>query len=169
MESVVLVNQQDEVLGSMEKMEAHFSGSLHRAFSLFIFNDQKELLLQQRAHNKYHSGGLWTNSCCSHPRIGETTLDAGTRRLNEELGFTTELNEEFSFIYRAELDQNMIEHELDHVLTGTYNEIPDFNTDEVCAVKYISMSYLETDIASNPENYTAWFKIIFSKVKDLIE
>ncbi|MFT6244588.1 MAG: isopentenyl-diphosphate delta-isomerase, partial [Crocinitomicaceae bacterium] len=112
MESVVLVNQQDEVLGSMEKMEAHYSGSLHRAFSVFIFNDQKELLLQQRAHSKYHSGGLWTNSCCSHPRIEETTLDAGIRRLNEELGFTTELNEEFSFIYRAELDQDMIEHEL---------------------------------------------------------
>ena len=168
MESVVLVNQQDEILGSMEKMEAHYSGSLHRAFSIFIFNDQKELLLQQRALSKYHSGGLWTNSCCSHPRINESTLDAAKRRLVEELGITTDLNEQFSFIYRAELDHDMIEHELDHVLTGTYNEVPVFNTDEVCAVKYMSISDLETDMTTNPENYTAWFKIIFSKVKDLI-
>ena len=168
MEKVILVNQQDQVLGSMEKMEAHLTGSLHRAFSIFIFNDKKELLLQQRAKEKYHSGGLWTNSCCSHQRPEETTLEAANRRLNEELGFTTQLKEEFCFIYRAELDQNLIEHELDHVLIGTYNEISEFNKDEVMAVKYVPLDELEKSIESNPELYTEWFKIIFQKVKNLI-
>lgn len=168
MENVILVDQRDQVLGTMDKMEAHRTGSLHRAFSVFIFNDQKELLIQQRAIEKYHSGGLWTNSCCSHPRLDETNLNAGSRRLEEELGFSIDLKEEFSFIYRSEVDHGLIEHELDHVLTGVYNEIPSFNTDEVMAVKYIALDELESHIESNPEQYTEWFKIIFSKIKDLI-
>lgn len=168
MEKVILVNQQDEILGTMEKMEAHHTGNLHRAFSIFIFNDKKELLIQQRAEEKYHSGGLWTNSCCSHPRLEETVLEAGSRRLVEELGFNTDLKEQFCFIYKAELDQGLIEHELDHVLTGVYNEIPEFNTEEVMAVKYVSLDDLENDLWQNPDSYTEWFKIIFQKVKDLI-
>ena len=168
MEKVILVNQEDEVLGSMEKMEAHRTGSLHRAFSVFIFNKNNELLIQQRAIEKYHSGGIWTNSCCSHPQPNEKIIDAGKRRLIEELGFSTPLKAEFSFIYRAELDQGLTEHELDHVLTGSYEEIPDFNKEEVMAVKYVSMSDLENHISSNPEEYTEWFKIIFQRVKNLI-
>ena len=168
MEKVILVNQQDEVVGTMEKMEAHRTGKLHRAFSIFIFNDKKELLIQQRAIEKYHSGGLWTNSCCSHPRPEENTLSAGKRRLNEELGFDTELKEAFSFIYRAELDHDLIEHELDYVLTGVYNKVPKFNADEVMAVDYVSLTEIEEGISSHPEKYTEWFKIIFKQVKDLI-
>lgn len=168
MERVILVNRQDQVLGSMDKMKAHLNGNLHRAFSIFIFNDQKELLIQQRAIEKYHSGALWTNTCCSHPRPDESVLDAGSRRLVEELGFSTKLKEEFSFIYRAELDHDLTEHELDHVMTGIYNEIPSFNTDEVMAVKYVSLVDLENEIGLNPDQYTEWFKIIFQKVKDLI-
>jgi len=168
MEKVILVNRQDEVLGLMEKMEAHRTGSLHRAFSIFIFNDKKELLLQQGALEKYHSGGLWTNSCCSHPRQGETVIEAGNRRMIEELGCDTELKREFSFIYRAELDQGLTEHELDHVLIGNYNELPEFNKEEVMAVKYVPLHELENDIMLKPDEYTEWFKIIFQKVKNLI-
>jgi isopentenyl-diphosphate delta-isomerase len=168
MEKVVLVDEQDNNLGEMEKMEAHRKGVLHRAFSIFIFNDQNELLLQQRAAEKYHSGGLWTNTCCSHQRINETNIEAGKRRLMEEMGFATELEEKFNFIYRAELDQDLIEHELDHVLFGRYNDVADFNTDEVMAVKFVNLDDLEQDMQLRPDLYTAWFKIIFSKTKALI-
>ncbi len=166
MENVILVDKLDNPIGEMEKMEAHKKGLLHRAFSIFLFSENQELLLQKRASSKYHSGGLWTNTCCSHPRLDETILEAGTRRLHEEMGFTTELKSLFSFIYQAELDNNLIEHELDHVIIGSYSGVPSPNSLEVEDWKYMPISDLEIDIKSNPSNYTIWFKIIFDRVKN---
>lgn len=166
MENVILVNEQDEPIGLMEKMEAHEKGILHRAFSVFIFNDKHEMLLQKRALSKYHSGGLWSNSCCSHPRENETVLEAGKRRLAEELGFTVDLEETFSFIYKAELDNELTEHELDHVLIGTFNDMPKVNPTEVSETKYVALSWLAKDLEENPDNYTVWFRVIFSRVKE---
>lgn len=166
MEQVILVNEHDEPLGLMEKMEAHEKGILHRAFSVFLFNDQHQLLLQKRALSKYHSGGLWTNTCCSHPRENEEVLDAGNRRLKEEMGIQSQLNNVFSFVYRAELDNDLIEHELDHVLVGTFNEAPQPNPEEVADWKYIDLEDLAADIRINPTNYTAWFLKIFDQVHD---
>lgn len=163
-EFVILVDEHDQKIGLMEKMEAHQKGLLHRAFSVFIFNDKGQFLLQQRAFSKYHSGGLWTNTCCSHPRDGETILEAATRRLQEEMGFTTSLNEQFSFIYFKELDNDLIEHELDHVVFGKYNEIPKINLDEVNDYKYIDKEDLINDLKTHPNNYTEWFKICFEEV-----
>ncbi len=165
MEHVVLVNENDQVLGTMEKLQAHLEGKLHRAFSVFLFNDKKELMLQQRAFSKYHSGGLWSNTCCSHPRRGEDIVDAGKRRLHEELGIEADVKHAFSFIYRAELDHDMIEHELDHVLIGKYDAIEDFNPEEVADVKFMSLLELQKDLKENPDIYTAWFRIIFDRVK----
>ena len=124
MEKVILVNEDDQSTGWMEKMEAHRKGVLHRAFSVFIFNDNGEMLIHRRALDKYHSGGLWTNACCSHPREGETTEESAHRRLMEEMGFDCDIQEQFSFIYRAELDNDLIEHELDHVFFGRFNGKP---------------------------------------------
>jgi isopentenyl-diphosphate delta-isomerase len=163
MEKVILVAENDEAIGEMEKMEAHKKGLLHRAFSVFIFNTKGELLLQQRALDKYHSGGLWTNTCCSHPRPGENTIDAAIRRLREEMGMETEIQPLFSFIYRAEFDNDLIEHEFDHVFSGVSDLLPIINKDEVASWKYISMEDLTADMETNPTNYTAWFKIIFSQ------
>lgn len=163
MEDVILVNESDTEIGSMEKMEAHEKGILHRAFSVFIFNDNGELLLQRRAYSKYHSGGLWTNTCCSHPRIGETLKEAANRRLKEEMGFAVETEPIHSFIYRAELDNNLVEYELDHVLIGRYNEDPILNLEEADDWKYQSLDSIQLDIKTNPNNYTAWFKIIFEE------
>jgi len=168
MEKVILVNKKDEPIGEMEKMEAHEKGLLHRAFSIFVFNDQNELLLQQRAIEKYHSGGLWTNTCCSHQRKGESNLEAGHRRLMEEMGFDTELEVKFSFIYRAELDQGLTEHELDHVIIGRYNGEVNFNKKEVMSTKHVDLDWLENDMQINPQEYTEWFKIVFNQVKELI-
>lgn len=165
MEEVILVNQQDEPIGFMEKIEAHKKGLLHRAFSVFIFNNKNELLLQRRSTSKYHSGGLWSNSCCSHPRKNETIIEAGKRRLVEELGFTVDLSHSFSFIYKAKLDHSLYEHELDHVLLGFFNEQPKGNPEEVEEVKFVSLNWLEKDLNENPNNYTVWFKIIFDRVK----
>jgi isopentenyl-diphosphate delta-isomerase len=165
MEHVILVDENDQQIGLMEKMEAHEKGLLHRAFSVFIFNDENQLLLQQRAKDKYHSGGLWTNTCCSHPREGESLLDAGKRRLHEEMGFSCPIETVFSFIYKAELDNNLIEHELDHVLIGNYNEAPKPNPDEVMDWKYVDLEWVVEDMKANPENYTAWFRIVFDNVK----
>ncbi|MCG2420415.1 isopentenyl-diphosphate Delta-isomerase [Aequorivita sp. F47161] len=162
-EQVILVNENDEQLGLMPKQEAHIKGVLHRAFSVFIFNDKNELMLQQRALHKYHTPGLWTNTCCSHPRDGETTLDAGKRRLFEEMGFTTALKETTSFIYKAPFDNGLTEHELDHILVGTYNQSPQINPEEVAAWKWMDLETVKTDIENNPDLYTAWFKIIFDK------
>ena len=166
MDKVVLVDTEDNSLGTMEKMEAHEKGLLHRAFSVFVFNDAGELLLQRRALSKYHSGGLWTNTCCSHPRIDETPIIAGKRRLIEEMGFTAELEDTFSFIYEAKLDNDLTEHELDHVLIGHYNDAPVPNKLEVDSWRYSPMSEIELDMEKHPENYTIWFKIIFDQVKN---
>jgi len=162
-EQVILVNERDEKIGLMPKLEAHQKGILHRAFSIFIFNDNNELMLQQRALNKYHSPGLWTNTCCSHQRDGETSLEAGKRRLEEEMGFTTLLKETSSFIYKAPFDNGLTEHELDHILVGYYNGIPDINQAEVASWKWMTLEQVQHDIHINPDEYTAWFKIIFDK------
>lgn len=163
-EFVILVDEQDQEIGLMEKMEAHEKGVLHRAFSVFVFNDQGQFLLQQRAFSKYHSGGLWTNTCCSHPRKGETVLEAATRRLQEEMGFIVPLEAQFSFIYFRELDNDLIEHELDHVVFGKFNGIPAINADEVASYKYVDKEVLIADMKANPTNYTEWFKICFEEV-----
>lgn len=162
-ELVILVNQKDEKIGLMPKQEAHEKAMLHRAFSVFIFNDNNELLLQQRALNKYHSPGLWTNTCCSHQRDGESNIDAGKRRLKEEMGFDTSLKETLSFIYKAPFDNGLTEHEYDHILTGCYNGIPKINRNEVASWKWMSLADIHQDIQKNPGHYTAWFKIIFEK------
>ena len=167
-EHVILVNKQDEQIGLMPKMEAHEKAILHRAFSVFIFNDKNELMLQQRALDKYHSPGLWTNTCCSHQRDGETNIEAGKRRLKEEMGFVTELKESISFIYKAPFDNGLTEHEYDHVLLGNYNEEPVINETEVASWKWMLLNDVKADIKMNPKMYTEWFKIIFSKFYQFI-
>ena len=162
-EQVILVNENDEQIGLMPKMEAHEKAVLHRAFSVFIFNSKNELMLQQRAAHKYHSPLLWTNTCCSHQRDGETNIEAGTRRLQEEMGFTTSLKETTSFIYKAPFDNGLTEHELDHIMIGYYEQAPVINPDEVEDWKWMPLEDVRTDIAAQPELYTAWFKIIFEK------
>ena len=163
---VILVNQENEQLGTMPKMEAHEKGVLHRAFSVFVMNPDGEIMLQQRAAHKYHSPSLWTNTCCSHQREGESNVEAGVRRLREEMGFETELKELFSFVYKAEFDNGLTEHELDHVMLGHYSEAPEINPDEVASWKWMSPEDIKADIARHPESYTAWFKIIFDKFYD---
>lgn len=165
-ELVVLVNPQDEVLGLMEKLQAHENGLLHRAFSVFLFNEKGEMLLQKRAAEKYHSPNQWTNACCSHPRENESYLDAAKRRLNEELGIESELTERFHFIYKADVGQDLWEHELDHVFTGIYNGDFNLNPDEVSEIKYMSIADLNTDIQQYPERYTEWFKIIWAEYRN---
>ena len=160
---VILVDKKDNQLGLMEKIEAHEKAVLHRAFSVFILNDNNELLLQRRALSKYHSPGLWTNTCCSHPREGESVINAGIRRLREEMGFETEINNLFSFIYKAEFDNGLTEHELDHVLLGRYNKAPLINKLEVSDWKWTNMEFLKKDVVINPDLYTVWFKIIFQQ------
>ncbi len=164
MEFVVLVDEDDNQLGLMEKMEAHEKGLLHRAFSVFLFNSKGEMLLQQRAISKYHSGGLWTNACCSHPRDGEKTIDAAHRRLEEEMGFDCDIEKAFHFIYKSELDNDLTEHELDHVFIGEYEGVINPNPEEVESYKYISVSDLVKDVEDNPADYTEWFKICLEEV-----
>lgn len=168
-EKVVLVDKEDFQLGLMPKLEAHRKGVLHRAFSVFVFNSSKLLLLQKRSSLKYHSPGLWTNTCCSHQRDGESTVDAAKRRLNEEMGLNVDLKETFSFIYKANLENGLIEHEFDHVLVGFTDFNPKINTNEVEDWKWIDLSFLELDLDKNPNIYTEWFKIIFKRVKGYIE
>ena len=160
-EKVILVDENDNQVGVMPKLEAHQKGLLHRAFSVFIFNSKYELLLQKRASSKYHSGGLWTNTCCSHPREGEEILDAAKRRLIEEMGIDTSLRKVHDFIYKAELDNDLTEHEFDNVFYGIYNEDPIINEDEADDFKWIDMDSLNEDIKTNGNNYTIWFKIAF--------
>lgn len=162
-ENVILVNEADEPIGLMPKMEAHEKAVLHRAFSVFIMNDEGETMLQLRAKDKYHSPLLWTNTCCSHQREGETNIEAGKRRLQEEMGFKTELKELFSFIYKAPFDNGLTEHELDHVMIGYYDGSPAINRSEVEDWKWMYPSDIKTDISKNPDDYTAWFKIIFER------
>ncbi len=168
-EYVILVDENDQEIGTMEKMQAHREARLHRAFSVFVFNDQDEVMLHQRAFSKYHSGGLWTNTCCSHPRKGETVLEAAHRRLQEEMGFDCDLREAFNFTYKAALDNDLTEYELDHVVLGRFNGEPNLNPDEVAAYKYMNWEELKQDVASNPDMYTEWFKIALDEVDQHFE
>lgn len=168
-ELVILVNEKNEQLGLMPKMEAHEKALLHRAFSVFVFNDSNQLLLQQRAATKYHSPLLWTNTCCSHQRDGETNIVAGKRRLKEEMGFSCELEEVTSFIYKAPFDNGLTEHELDHILIGYFNNNPVVNTEEVENFKWMTLEEVKGQIEENPNLYTEWFKIIFEKYYDFIK
>jgi isopentenyl-diphosphate delta-isomerase len=165
-EQVILVDEQDNPIGLMPKLEAHQKAVLHRAFSVFIFNDKGELMLQQRAKHKYHSPGLWTNTCCSHQREGESNVQAGKRRLQEEMGFTTDLREVTSFIYKAPFDNGLTEHEFDHVLLGYYEDDPVINPDEVASWKWMLLEEVKNDIDNHPDFYTVWFVIIFTKFYD---
>ncbi len=168
-EKVILVNEKDEQIGLMEKIEAHEKALLHRAFSVFVFNEKNELMIQQRAHSKYHSPGLWTNTCCSHQREGESNIEAGKRRLMEEMGFSTDLKDTISFIYKAPFDNGLTEHEFDHILVGNFEEEPKPNPDEVADWKWMTLDDLKVDMSKNPEIYTEWFKIIFDKYLSSIE
>ena len=166
-EYVILVDENDQPIGREEKMRAHEQGLLHRAFSIFVFNKNKELLLQRRALSKYHSAGLWTNTCCSHPRPSESIQEAAHRKLQQEMGFDCELTGQFHFTYRAELDAGLTEHEVDHVLFGTYDHDPVLNPDEAEDFKWVTLEWLSTDITKNPHEYTEWFKICFDKVREV--
>ena len=163
-ENVVLVDVNDNEIGFMPKMEAHLQGQLHRAFSIFIFNTNGKLLLQQRALSKYHSGGKWTNTCCSHPRLGEKLEAAANRRLKEEMGMECELKYAFNFLYKASITDKIFEHEYDHVFFGLSNQKPLPQPNEVAAFKYVSLQSLAIDLQKNPQEYTAWLKICFSQV-----
>ena len=168
MQEVILVNGQDEQTGVMEKMEAHQKGLLHRAFSIFIFNNRGEMLLQQRASSKYHSPDLWTNACCSHPHPGETTELAAFRRLREELGFETKLFEIFSFTYRAVFENGLTVHEFDHLLIGTYNGQVFPNAEEVKDYCFMKPEKIKESLSSHPHKYTEWFKIAFPKLEEYL-
>lgn len=168
-EMVILVDENDQPIGTMEKIEAHEKAVLHRAFSVFIINQKGEIMLQQRASHKYHSPLLWTNTCCSHQRVGETNLEAGKRRLQEEMGFEVSLKELFHFIYKAPFDNGLTEHELDHVMIGYYNGEPNINSEEVESWKWMGIEDIRKDMTENPEIYTVWFKIIFDEFYHYIE
>jgi isopentenyl-diphosphate delta-isomerase len=168
-EKVILVNENDEQIGLMPKMEAHEKAVLHRAFSVFVLNSDNEIMLQQRAAQKYHSPLLWTNTTCSHQREGETNIQAGTRRLREEMGFETELKELFSFIYKAPFDNGLTEHELDHVMIGYYNEQPNINREEAESWKWMGIDAVKEDMQQQPELYTVWFRIIFDEFYHFLE
>ena len=163
-EFVIIVDKKDREIGTMEKMEAHRQGLLHRAFSIFIFNSKNEMLLQKRAIHKYHSGGLWTNACCSHPRPGEDLNNATQRRLIEEMNIVCPLKKAFSFIYKKEVDNYLIEHELDHIYIGTFDGEPIPNEEEVIEWKFCDVEKIKKDLKQNPSNYTEWFKIGLEKV-----
>ncbi|TDG36189.1 isopentenyl-diphosphate Delta-isomerase [Pedobacter changchengzhani] len=163
-EEVIIVNEKDEPIGTMPKMSAHLEGKLHRAFSVFIFNSKGELLLQQRALDKYHSPGKWTNSCCSHPRPGELNTEAANRRLKEEMDLVADLKPIFSFSYFAKFDNGLIENEYDHVFFGLSDDLPNINTQEVASFKYINMEDLKNDLIIHEHNYTPWLKICFDEV-----
>ena len=165
-EQLILVNDMDEPIGTMEKMEVHQKGLLHRALSVFVFDKSGRFLLQQRASSKYHSSGLWTNTCCSHPRPDENIKEAAKRRLKEEMGFETTLNEIFSFLYKAEMENGLIEHEYDHVFAGFYDHIPHPNPQEVQGWCYSSIEDLKEKMVRNPRQFTSWFKIVFPKIED---
>lgn len=166
MEQVVLVNERDEEQGLMEKMEAHEKALLHRAFSVFVFNRSGELLLQQRALDKYHSGGLWTNTCCSHPRPNESVANAASRRLQEEMGFNTSLTKVFDFVYQASFENGLTEHEFDHVFVGYYDGPIEPDPNEVNAYVFRTMESIQQSLESHDGLFTAWFEIIFPKMKE---
>jgi isopentenyl-diphosphate delta-isomerase len=168
-ENVILVDKNDTQIGLMSKLDAHKKGVLHRAFSVFVLNNNNEIMLQKRAYNKYHSGGLWTNTCCSHQRGGENSIEAGKRRLLEEMGFETELKIITSFIYKVEFENGLTEHELDYLLIGKYLKSPVINKQEVADWKWMKVELIADDIKLNPNNYTSWFKIIFDKFQNKIK
>lgn len=163
-EMLILVDENDREYGLSEKMKAHELGLLHRAFSVFIFNNAGKMLLHKRAEHKYHSPGLWTNACCSHPRPEESNMDAARRRLVEEMGFDCELEHQFHFIYKAEFDNGLTEHELDHVFTGVYDGLIEANAEEVSEFGYYDVEWITEDMEKNPKNYTIWFRIAFPKL-----
>ncbi len=162
---VILVDENDVQTGTMEKMEAHKRGLLHRAFSIFIFNGKGEFLLQQRAAGKYHNGGLWANTCCSHPLPNENVLNAAFRRLSEEMGFTTKLSPAFNFIYNATFDNGLIEHEFDHVFTGIYEGTVKINKTEVSDYCYKNLQDVIDSVQTHPQKYTEWFKIALPQIQ----
>jgi isopentenyl-diphosphate delta-isomerase len=163
---VILVDEEDNITGESEKMKAHQEGLLHRAFSIFIFNQKGEMLLQQRAMEKYHSGGLWSNACCSHPKPGEETSNAAARRLREEMGIETELQKLFSFIYKTEFGNGLTEHEFDHVFAGVYEGAIKESADEVIGYRYMEMRQIRQSLEQTPEQYTAWFHLAFPKIEE---
>lgn len=162
---VILVDANDHQTGVAEKMDAHRKGLLHRAFSVFIRNSQGQILLQQRAFSKYHSGGLWTNACCSHPRPGENLIDAAHRRIQEEMGFDCDLKHVYNFTYRVKLDNELTEHELDHVLVGVYDGPVKPSPEEVYDYRYVDIDVLESELSKNPESFTSWFRITYSDAR----
>ena len=163
---VTLVDENDQMTGTMEKSAVHRLGKLHRAISVFIFNSNGHMLLQQRALHKYHSGGKWSNACCSHPKPGESVMDAAKRRLREEIGLTCDLHKGFEFTYHAVLDNNLVEHEYDHVFFGFSDERPSLNTDEVESYDYLPMEIISDLITQESEKFTEWFKICFDQVSE---
>lgn len=167
MEYVLLVDEQDNEIGVMEKLQAHQEALLHRAISIFVFNDQNELLLQQRAAGKYHSPLLWTNTCCSHPRPGELLMNAANRRLREEMNMVCDLCFTFSFTYKAVLADGLTEHEFDHVFFGHSNVLPVPNPEEVQDWKYLSLEQIDAEILSKPDDFTAWFKLMLARIKKI--
>ena len=162
---VILVDEMDRPTGTMEKIEVHKKAMLHRAFSVFIFNDKGEMLLQKRASKKYHSGGLWTNSCCSHPQPGEDTMAAANKRLQEEMGFSTSLTKAFTFIYKASFENGLTEHEYDHVFVGSFNGLIKPNPDEVDDYCYQPLDQLKQSLKTHPHHFTEWFKIALPKLE----
>ena len=166
MHEVILVDEHDNETGRMEKLEAHQKALLHRAFSVFIFDDEEKLLLQRRALEKYHSPGLWTNSCCSHPAPGEKTIDAAQRRLHEEMGFSCALTEIGSLTYFAGFDNGLTEHEFDHLFTGTFNGELNINPEEVAEYRWLGFEDIDELLARQPESFTVWFKLAYPVVKE---
>jgi isopentenyl-diphosphate delta-isomerase len=162
-EHVILVDESDREIGTMEKIEAHRKGKLHRAFSILLFNSKGKILIQKRAHTKYHSAGLWTNTCCSHPAPGEPMKDATRRKLMQEMGIDERCEFFFKFIYRTELENNLVEHELDHVFLGKFDGEPSINLKEVEAFRWLSIDALRREIETSPETFTYWFKLIMSR------
>ena len=166
--NVILVDERDTAVGTMEKMEVHQKALLHRAFSVFIFNDKGEMLLQKRAEKKYHSGGLWTNACCSHPQPGEDTMESANNRLREEMGFNTALHKAFTFVYKAPFENGLTEHEYDHVFVGSFNGLIKPNPAEVEDYCYQSLDELKQSLQTHPHHFTAWFKIALPKLEDYL-
>lgn len=168
-ENVILVDDNDNEIGLMAKTETHKKALLHRAISVFIVNSDGEWLLQRRAFDKYHSGGLWTNACCTHPLPNEKNIDGANRRLKEEMGMNASLKELFSFTYKEALDNELTEHELDHVFIGITDSIPVINTEEVAEFKYMKYQDMKLDITHNAREYTAWFTKIYDRVQQYVE
>ena len=163
-EDVILVDENDNEIGTIEKIEAHEKSLLHRAFSVFVFNSKSQVLLQKRSESKYHSSGLWTNTCCGHPRPGELVMDAALRRLNEEMGFKCPIAHQFSFIYKTPFENGLTEYELDHVFFGRYEDFPEPNPLEASDWKYMDFEMVKSDAIKQPEQYTTWFKICLDKI-----